>query len=324
MQVYLAHMPAAPAVGYLRGLLDAGIEITFGDTPPDPAHYTILVSGRPSEALLRASPQLRALIIPFAGVPEGTQTLLADFPALAVHNLHHNSAATAEMAITLLLSAAKRIVPADRDFRAHDWSPRHDPMPMLRLAGKTALILGYGAVGQRVARLCAALDMRVIVMKRTLPATPMPHEVYTPDALPDLLPQAQALIICLPGTPQTTGLIGARELALLPPEAVLVNVGRAAVVDGAALYEALRAGMLGAAGLDVWYSYPTTVEARAHHPPAEWPFHELDNMVMSPHRAGGVGTGEIEEARMRALAELLNAAARGAPMPNRVNREFGY
>jgi phosphoglycerate dehydrogenase-like enzyme len=146
--------------------------------------------------------------------------------------------------------------------------------------------------------------------------------IASPEALHGLLPQTHALIICLPLTPATTGLLGAKELARLPSGAVLVNVGRGRIVDEAALYHALRQGSLGAAGLDVWYDYPPDEAARTHTWPSTFAFHELDNVVMSPHRAGG--SVDTETLRMKHLAELLNAAAEGAPMPNRVNLEVGY
>ena len=117
-------------------------------------------------------------------------------------------------------------------------------------------------------------------------------------------------------------MIGEHELALMPPGGILVNVGRGPVVDPGALYSALRSGQLGAAGLDVWYNYPKSPEERASTPPAEFPFHELDNVVMSPHRGGG--SDQTEELRMTHLAAHLNAAARGEPIPNKVDLDAGY
>jgi phosphoglycerate dehydrogenase-like enzyme len=287
-----------------------------------PADYHILVAGRPQREHLIASPTLRALIIPWAGLPEVTRELMRDFPHIAVHNLHHNAAPVAEMAVTLMLAAAKLVVPTDRALRAHDWTPRyHRPNPTVLLEGKTALILGYGAIGQRVAHLCRALGMKVMAIRRCV-VMPSPDEIYPPNALHRLLPQANVLIICVPQTPETTGLIGEKELALLPPGAILVNVGRGPIVDEAALYHALCEGPLHSAGLDVWYDYPADEAARSHTPPSAYPFHELDNVVMSPHRAGGAD--ETEMLRMMHLAALLNAAARGDEMPNLVDLQAGY
>lgn len=289
-----------------------------------PAEYHILVAGRPQREHLTASPNLSVLIIPWAGLPNETHELMLDFPHIAVHNLHHNAIAAAEMAITLMLAAAKFIVPTDRTFRTHDWTPRYQPAPAVLLEGKTALILGYGAIGRRVAHMCRGLDMKVIAIRRHVPVTPhdTPDKIHPPNALHRLLPQTDVLLICLPQTPETNALIGQEELALLPPGAVLVNVGRGPIVDEAALYHALRDGTLYAAGLDVWYNYPADEAARSHTPPSAYPFHQLENVVMSPHRAGSSKEREIQ--RMAHLAVLLNAAARGETIPNRVDVQAGY
>jgi phosphoglycerate dehydrogenase-like enzyme len=88
------------------------------------------------------------------------------------------------------------------------------------------------------------------------------------------------------------------------------------------LYQALQGGQLAAAGLDVWYNYPRDEAAQTNTPPSHFPFHELDNIVLSPHR-GGDEVG-IDDVRMQHLADLLNTAARDEVMPNRVNLADGY
>jgi len=311
----------------LRHRLDAGIQLTTGPGLPSPAAYHVLVAGRPRREEVIASPHLRAVVVPWAGIPESTWQLMREFPGIAVHNLHHNALPVAEHALALLLAAAKFVVPMDRALRGHDWRPRYEPNPSLLLEGRTALILGYGAIGRKLAMMCRGLGMDVIAVRRQVPEGSRWQEdtgilLAPAEDLHTLLPRAAALLICLPHTPETTGLIGARELALLPPQAVLVNVGRGPIVDEAALYHALRDGRLCAAGLDVWYNYPQDAEARGHTAPSAYPFHELPNVVMSPHRAGG-STG-TEALRVRHLARLLNAAARGEPVPNRVDLEAGY
>ncbi len=324
LSVHLLRPPEPAALAHLRAHLDAGVHLTFGPDLTEPADYHILVAGRPRREHLIASSNLRVLIIPWAGLPETTRELLRDFPHIAVHNLHHNAVVVAEMVLSLLLAAAKAIVPTDRLLRAHDWTPRYQADRPLLLHGKTALVLGYGAIGQRVAHLCRALGMNVLAIRRNVarPSADAPADIHPPDALHSLLPQADVLLICLPHTPETTGLIGERELALLPPGGVLVNVGRGPIVDEAALYGALRAGTLHAAGLDVWYNYPADESERTHTPPSAYPFHELDNVVMSPHRAGG--SDETERLRVEHLAASLNATARGEEMPHRVDLDAGY
>lgn len=308
----------------LNSLLAPNVALTFGETPaPD---TEILIGPRPSPTQLRAAPNLHAMVIPFAGLPSGTQDALADFPQITVHNLHHNAPMAAEQALALLLAAARCIVPSDESLRRHDWRIRY-PIPSgktILLEGKTALILGYGAIGQRVARGCRALGMHVVALKRTAvpPTDDGAHEIDTIDALHAHLPRAGALIICLPATPATDGLIGQTELDLLPPNGLLVNIGRGQIVDEGALYRGLRDRKLFAAGLDVWWRYPQDDNGRAHTPPSAYPFHELDNVVMTPHKGGDAL--EVDQLRMQHLARLLNTAAAGQPIPNRVPLDRGY
>lgn len=322
LHIHLAYAPDDESLRTLRAALPESIRLSCGPAQPTPADYHVLVAGRPSRAMLTASANLHTLIIPFAGLPAVTRTLMLEYPHIAVHNLHHNAAPTAEMAVALLLAAARLLIPADRALRQHDWRSRYDPLPMLLLAGKTALILGYGTIGMRVGEVCRTLGMRVVGTRRSLTAPQ--GDMYPASALHQLLPQAHALILTLPATDETEGLIGARELHLLPPGAVLVNVGRADVVDQAALYDALRSGHLHGAGLDVWYNYPPDEAARQHTPPADAPFHTLDNVVMSPHRGGAGGSPDVEQLRMAALADLLVRAARGDALPHRVDLQAGY
>lgn len=326
---YTAHLvrrPPAVALAHLHELLAPHVRLTLGPDLPDQPDYHVLIDGRPQRDWLTASRNLQALIIPWAGLPPETRELLIDFPQVAVHNLHHNAGPVAEMTLALLLAAAKAIVPVDRKLRNNDWTPRYELNTSLLLAGKTALILGYGAIGRILAPLCRALGMRVLATRRALSAPIVADGVtiYPPAALPELLPQTHALLVCLPLTDATHGLIGAAELALLPPDAVLVNIGRGPIIDQHALYAALREGRLRAAALDVWYNYPQEEPERSNTPPADVPFHKLDNVVLSPHRAGMLGNVEMELLRMAELARVVNALASGEPAPNRVDLELGY
>jgi phosphoglycerate dehydrogenase-like enzyme len=327
LTVHILELPHGHSVEELQPLLSPDIRLSAG--PAVPVDCAILVAGQLTLEQLRASSSLRALIVPWAGVPEPTRKLLLDFPHIAVHNIHHNALPVAEMAITLMLAAARFIVPADRTFRANDWSPRFKrPDPAVLFHNKTALIVGYGAIGSLVAQMCCGLGMHVRAIRRHHPAAQPGREVaqditlYAPDALHDLLPCADFLLVCAPLTPETRGLIGERELALLPTRAILVNVSRAEIVDEAVLYHALKDGKLYAAGLDVWYRNPASESEAAGFAPSAYPFHELRNVVISPHRAGHAP--EAEQMRMGHLAELLNRAARGEPMPNRVDLQAGY
>lgn len=325
LRVHILHPPPEDALTHLHVHLDPSICITTGSEPllPD---VDVLVHGRPSPEQLALCSQLKALIIPYAGVPAETRTLLLEIhSALPVYNLHHNAAAASELALALLLAAAKTLIPVDRKFREHDWRSRYDGAPTMLLDGKTAVILGFGAIGSRIATACHALGMNVHAVRRHVdPSSTGPIQMHDLSALQDLLPFAEVLVIALPLTTETEGLIGAAEIKALPASCVLVNIGRGTIIDEESLYQALRDGGITAAGLDVWYNYPHTQESRASTQPSQFPFHELDNVVMSPHRGGAFRLEELERQRMTDLAHTLNTIARGKDVPHRVDIQAGY
>jgi phosphoglycerate dehydrogenase-like enzyme len=300
------------------------VRLLAGPVDEQPEEVDILVGGWVTAEQLARSPRVRAVIVPFAGVPFPTQTLLRAYPGVSLHNLHFNTVSTAEMALALLLGAAKHLAELDHRIRQGNWQWDDETHPTDTLPGKTALILGYGAIGKRLAPLLQALGMQVIGVRRHEPPVAEQDGVtlFRAAHLHELLPRADVLICLLPHTPETEGLLGAAELALLPQHCILVNVGRGPVIDEEALYQALAERRIRAAGIDVWYQYPQDDEARRHTYPSRFPFHELDNVVMTPHRAGWLQS--FEALRCQALAELLNAAANERPMPNQVDKQLGY
>lgn len=307
-----------------KSLLDNQIIVTEGRDIPQNADFDILVYPTATQEWIEASPKLRALIIPWAGLPEQTRTLMLNYPDISVHNLHHNNFNTAEMGLTLLLAAAKRLIPMDQALRKNDWRPRYDGPQGILLRGKRVLILGFGEVGQAMASLCLGLGMKVMATKKH-PEDYQGHldvDIYPDNLLAELLSTTDVLIVALPLTSETKGLIGAAELNRMPRGGLLVNIGRGPVVDQWALYEALKSGQLRAAGSDVWYNYPESRDVRADTPPSDAPLGELENFVLSPHRGGMVE--DVERQQIIALAKLLNAANRGQTMPNKVDLELGY
>lgn len=284
------------------------------------ADAEILIEGRPTREQLQAASRLRSVIIPFAGVSPQLADLMREFPHISLHNLHHNAPDTAETALALLLACAKRTVEMDQGLRNDDWSLRYEPEGTLLLGGKTAVILGFGEIGRRLGRILEAMEMTVIPVRRSGPP------------LAEVLPKAQVLVVTAPLTPETRGMIGAREIARMPDEAILVNVARAQIVDEEALYRALESGKLHSAGSDVWYRYPaeegTAVPtyfvappSAKNTPPGNFPFGKLPNMVFSPHRGGA--TRDTESRRADRLIEMVRAGESGE-MPNRIDLDRGY
>lgn len=253
-------------------------------------------------------PELRAVVVPFAGIPEETATALRERPHLRLYNLHFNADSTAEMAVALLLAAARRITLGDRWLREGRWLGRQDGSHGVNLSGKVATVYGYGAVGRQVGRVLKALGMRVVGVRRTGGAAE--ELVWEAGRLREALALSHALVVAAPLTEETRGSIGSEELALLREPRLVVNVGRGPIIEQEALYEACRTGMIAGAGLDVWYRYPQADDGPAW--PSDLPFHELDNVVLSPHRAGD--GDRTEEQRIEALAELLGRLEAGLPV----------
>lgn len=277
-----------------------------------PGPVDVLICGRPRGGELEALVPGGVILVPYAGIPQSLRVQLAIRPDVRVYNLHDNAVDVAELAVGLLFALARRIVPYDRALRGNQWMREGG----LRLAGRRALVLGYGAVGQAVASRLHAMGL---YLSATRARGPFGHdkvaEVHPPQALDMLLPSAEVLVNCLPHTEQTDGLLDAGRLALLPRGALLINVGRASTVDEVALFDALRSEMLGGAGLDVWWG-------RRGSAPSQLDFASLDSVVMSPHRAGHVD--ETEEDRAAAVDSFLRALAADELVWEPVNVDRGY
>ena len=310
---------------YLRSLLEPGVELLVD---ADSADYEIAIAHRLADELLTRSTKLRAVVVPWAGMPKHFGELLSkpEYTHISLHNSHYNALPVAEYAFTLLLMAAKNIGSLDRALRRGDWTQRYRPASAVLLHGKTVLILGFGAIGRNVAALCKGIGMNVLATRRSIVAETENAlaQLHPPSDLHKLLPRADALICCLPLTEETKGLIGADELAMLPERAVVVNVGRGAVFEEEALFSALQDGTVHAAGLDVWYQYPRDEIGRKTTHPSRFPFYELENVVMSPHHSAALADRADMRLRMESLAEIINAAARGEEIPNRMNIARGY
>jgi len=302
--------------------LHSDINLTCGEKLPENREIDILIAGVPERKHIIACPGLKALVIPWSGLPNATRELMREFPEIAVHNIHHNAAPTAETAISLLMAAAKNLIPVDRSFRKNDWSLRYSENRSILLEGKTALILGFGSIGKKIASICQGLGMTVLAIKRNISEKNRDDPpLFDPENLYDLLPKANILFITLPLTPRTKDLIGAGELALLKDNAIIINVARGPIINESALFNELKSGRL-KAGLDVWYNYPKKENERNNTPPSDFPFSDLENVVMTPHLGGN--SDMTEDLRIEKLAELLNSAAKGKEIPGRVDLERGY
>jgi phosphoglycerate dehydrogenase-like enzyme len=219
----------------------------------------------------------------------------------------------AEHVFGLLLAFTRNLHLAIARQPEQQWNSQPYRETLRTLRGKTLGILGLGAIGQRIAEIATAFDLRVIGLKRTPTHVRGVTEVYGPDQLLPFLEQSELLVNILPLTQATRGWIGKRELSALPRGAFFVNVGRGATVDTEALVEALRSGQLAGAGLDVTEPEPLP---EGH---ALW---TLPNVIITPHYSGGQPDrlGHIGEL----FIENLRRYVAGQPLLNVVDKQAGY
>lgn len=221
------------------------------------------------------------------------------------------SDAVGEHVIALLLAVVHGIVPSVRNMAKKQWPA----IPMLgNVNGKTIAVLGTGDIGNNAARICAAMGARVLGFKlHACEPFPPYSEIYTgDDGLDALLPQADAVLVCLPGSPFTKDMLDARRIGLMKAGSVLVNIGRGSIVNTEALMEALRSGHIAAAGLDVTDPEPL---------PPDHPLWTCPNVLITPH-ISGLGASKQKHAEW--FAENLRAYLEGRPQPGAVNREMKY
>jgi phosphoglycerate dehydrogenase-like enzyme len=263
------------------------------------------------------APNLKLLQLPGAGldgidfslVPEGAQ----------VCNVFGHETGIAEYVLLAMLEWQVRLGEMNAAFKAGSWrhslirlGPQHG-----EVAGKTVGLIGYGHIGRAVAQRAKACAMRVVAITRTPPGDDANLDAAFPIArLHEALAQCDVVVLACPLTEATRNLIDGAALAAMRPHAVLINVARAAVVDEDALYEALSGGRIGGAVLDVWYRYPKPGGPDVR--PSRRPFHELDNVIMTPHASAW--TEGLIERRWTVIADNIARLADGRPLHNQVTR----
>lgn len=261
------------------------------------------------EIFLRA-PKVRWIHSLSAGVEMQLfpELLASDIPLTNGRGVYARS--LAEFALAAMLFFAKDLRRMVRQQEAARWEQFDVDM----LQGRTLGIVGFGEIGRLTAEKARAFDMKIAaVRRRPAESNPLVDRFYPLGELPAMLSIADYVLIGTPLTPETRGLIGARELAAMQPRAVLINVARGPVVDEAALLDALAHGRIRGAALDVFSEEPL---------PATHPFWRLDNVLLSPHTADHTATW-LEEA-MEFFVGNFERFAGGQPLRNIVDKSLGY
>jgi phosphoglycerate dehydrogenase-like enzyme len=282
------------------------------------AEVDVLITMAFTREMAAPATRLKLVQVPGAGLDRIDRSAMPKGAWLA--NAHGHETGIAEYVLGALVALTRQFVRLDAALRRgiweSQWAVGASPPPVWpELAGRTLGIVGYGRIGQGVARRARAFEMEVCAIRRDVGRSAADDLALLGglEILDEVLRRSDHLVIALPVTSQTRHLIGERELRLMKPTAVLVNVSRAEVVDEAALYRALAEGTIAAAALDVWYRYPAQGGVTF---PARHPFHELPNVLMTPHVAGW--TDGMLAARAALIAGNIRRVAAGEPPLNLV------
>jgi phosphoglycerate dehydrogenase-like enzyme len=244
------------------------------------AEIIFTISLRPEQ--FTAAEKLRWVHAPTAAVHQFLFTELVKSDVLLTNSREVHGPVVAEHVLALIFALAKKIPQAAVFQQKRVWGQEsiwNDGAHPRELSGTTLGLIGVGSIGGRVAQMASALGMRVIAVREHVEKrSPEGVEaVYSPDALDDLLKQSDYVVLAAPLISATQGLINASRLAVMKPDACLINVGRGAQVDELALVEALRERRIAGAALDVFEREPL---------PTDSPLWSLENLLITPHTAG--------------------------------------
>src|SRR5262245_35990517 len=279
----------------------------------------VLISMCFTKGMADTGARLKLIQVPGVGLDRIERGALR--PGTHLANAYGHEVGIAEYVIGAMIALQRSFTRIDGKLRRGHWESQWavaapPPPPWPELAGKTLGILGFGHIGQALASRARAFDMQVCAIRRQAGAKTRETMSFIggPERLDDVLRAADHLAITLPLSAQTQGLLDARRLRLMKSTAYLINVARAEIIDEAALYRALATGGLAGAALDVWYRYPTATEMTL---PATEPFHELANVIMTPHVSGW--TEGMLDARARLIAANIERTIRGEPPINAID-----
>jgi phosphoglycerate dehydrogenase-like enzyme len=271
------------------------------------------LSGDLLREVFKVSPRVQWVHTRSAGLDNILCPELVESPVPLTNGTGVFSPSLGEFALAGILYFAKDLRRMIRAQEAGLW----EQFDITEIIGQTVGIVGYGDIGRAVAARVKAMGMRVIAVKRSGPllynVDPLVERIYRPDQLSEFLPQCDYVVAAAPLTAATKGMIGREQFAAMKPDAVVINIGRGPVIDEGAMIEALTAGRIKGAVLDVFDKEPL---------PAGHPFYALQNVLLSPHCADH--TPDWLERAMQFFVDQFGRFAKGEPLMNVVDKRAGY
>lgn len=272
----------------------------------------VIVGARFSADLPRPE-RLQLFHVPGAGYDAVDLAAIPD--TAVVCNCFGHEQAIAEYVMAALLERHVPLAEADRELRQGHWTYASGSPERLHgeLAEKTIGLLGFGHIGKAIAARAKAFEMNVHVANRSpVPVSPLVDRSFGLGDLGEFWRSADFFVVSVPSNAETAGIVNARSFAAMRASAVILNVGRGPTIDERSLYEALKENRIAGAVIDTWYSYPSPSQPSVL--PSKLPFHELRNVVMTPHMSGWTA-GTINR-RRRTIADNIDRRANGRPCIN--------
>ncbi len=250
----------------------------------------VLIGWRPSKKLLLKATNLKLFINPGAGVQHLIELFreINKIKKVFLINGHGNSYFVAQHTVALLLTLMNKIIPHHEWMRQGRWRTGDEDAVSIPLRFKKVGLLGYGAINQKVHHFLSGFDIEFSILRKHWEkqenALPKNVKRYEFSQLNQFLISNDILIIAIPVTSLSKGMIGRNELELLGSNGILVNVSRGEIIDEESLFNALQKKIIQGAAIDVWYNYSPENDEEGRKYPFNFPFHTLDNIVLSPHR----------------------------------------
>ena len=296
MKIVLTRSMVPGDIQYIKDGLDKAIKNQYEFVVPEEftedgicavcSDADVLLGPYVTKKIIETAKNLKLIQVPWTGMDT------FDFSSvqgctIPICNTHSNADSVAEIGVTIVLDLLKKVSYHDRKMRVGNWNRDQKPLNLKSkmLNKQTVCILGFGNIGSRIGKLITAFGSNVIAVDERAVAGEIASEVYPNDQIKSAISKSDVVVCTLPLTDTTRGFIDDDLFGTMKDGVVFVNMSRAAVVDEDAVWRGLESGKIGAFGSDVWWNAPKRGESQSY-PSVRHEFWKLDNVVMSPHRAG--------------------------------------
>ena len=296
MKIVLTRSMVPGDIQYIKDGLDKAIKNQYEFVVPEEftedgicavcSDADVLLGPYVTKKIIETAKNLKLIQVPWTGMDTLNFSSVQGC-TIPICNTHSNADSVAEIGVTIVLDLLKKVSYHDRKMRVGNWNRDQKPLNLKSkmLNKQTVCILGFGNIGSRIGKLITAFGSNVIAVDERAVAGEIASEVYPNDQIKSAISKSDVVVCTLPLTDTTRGFIDDDLFGTMKDGVVFVNMSRAAVVDEDAVWRGLESGKIGAFGSDVWWNAPKRGESQSY-PSVRHEFWKLDNVVMSPHRAG--------------------------------------